>query len=71
LLYSVCTFTAAETDAVVQDFLAAHPDFSQEDFRRLLPEAWSALTTNSGRVRTFPHRHDGMDAFFAARFLKS
>jgi len=71
LLYSVCTFTVAETDAVVQDFLAAHPDFSQEDFRRLLPEAWSALTTNSGRVRTFPHRHDGMDAFFAARFLKS
>jgi 16S rRNA (cytosine967-C5)-methyltransferase len=71
LLYSVCTFTAAETDAVVQDFLAAHTDYSQEDFRLFIPEAWSAITTNSGRVRTFPHHHDGMDAFFAARFLKS
>ncbi|MGW8313771.1 MAG: 16S rRNA (cytosine(967)-C(5))-methyltransferase RsmB [Desulfuromonadales bacterium] len=71
LLYSVCTFTAAETDTVVKDFLAAHSEFSQEDFRRLLPAVWSTITTNSGSVRTFPHRHEGMDAFFAARFLKS
>jgi 16S rRNA (cytosine967-C5)-methyltransferase len=71
LLYSVCTFTTAETDAVVKDFLAAHGDFSQEDFRSLLPEAWAPLATASGSVRTLPHQHDGMDAFFVARFVKS
>ncbi len=71
LLYSVCTFTAAETDAVIKNFLAAHADFAQEDFRTLLPEAWVALATASGSVRTLPHQHDGMDAFFVARLVKA
>ncbi len=70
LLYSVCTFTAAETDAIVHNFLAAHANFVQEDFRSLLPTAWQELTTDNGSVRTLPHHHDGMDAFFAVRFLK-
>ena len=71
LLYSVCTFTAAETDAIVHNFLATHPDFVQEDFRTLLPMEWQELTTDNGCVRTLPHHHDGMDAFFAVRFIKS
>ncbi len=71
LLYSVCTFTAAETDAIMDNFLATHPGFKQEDFRTLLPTEWQELTTDKGYVRTLPHRHDGMDAFFAARLLKS
>jgi 16S rRNA (cytosine967-C5)-methyltransferase len=71
LLYSVCTFTAAETDAIVHNFLATHEDFVQEDFRTLLPTAWQELTTDNGCVRTLPHHHDGMDAFFVARFVKS
>ena len=70
LLYSVCTFTAAETDAVIKDFLSSHPGFVQEDFRSLLPTGWSELTSDCGCVRTLPHHHDGMDAFFAARFVK-
>ncbi|MGK2905282.1 MAG: 16S rRNA (cytosine(967)-C(5))-methyltransferase RsmB [Desulfuromonadales bacterium] len=70
LLYSVCTFTAAETDAVVEDFLASQPGFVQEDFRTLLHAEWRELATDSGCVRTLPHHHDGMDAFFAARFVK-
>lgn len=70
LLYSVCTFTAAETDSIVYNFLATHPAFVQEDFRTLLPEEWQNLTTDNGCVRTLPHHHDGMDAFFAARFVK-
>jgi 16S rRNA (cytosine967-C5)-methyltransferase len=70
LLYSVCTFTAAETDDVVKTFLTAQPGFVQEDFRTILPTEWLDLTTDSGCVRTLPHRHDGMDAFFAARFIK-
>jgi 16S rRNA (cytosine967-C5)-methyltransferase len=71
LLYSVCTFTAAETDAIVHNFLATHPDFVQEGFRTLLPKEWQELTTETGSVRTLPHHHDGMDAFFAARFVKN
>jgi 16S rRNA (cytosine967-C5)-methyltransferase len=71
LLYSVCTFTAAETDAVVEDFLASHPGFVQEDFRTLLHAEWRELVTDSGCVRTLPHRHDGMDAFFAVKFRKT
>ncbi len=71
LLYSVCTFTAAETDAIVHNFLAAHPNFVQEDFRTLLPTEWQELTTDNGCVRTLPQHHDGMDAFFAVRFVKS
>jgi 16S rRNA (cytosine967-C5)-methyltransferase len=70
LLYSVCTFTAAETDATAHNFLASHPDFVQEDFRSLLPQEWQELTTDTGSVRTLPHHHDGMDAFFAVRFIK-
>ena len=71
LLYSVCTFTAAETDAIAHHFLASHANFAQEDFRTLLPAEWQELTTADGCVRTLPHHHDGMDAFFAARFVKS
>ncbi len=71
LLYSVCTFTAAETDAIVHNFLETHKNFVQEDFRTLLPERWQELTNDKGCIRTLPHRHDGMDAFFATRFIKS
>ena len=69
LLYSVCTLTAAETDGVVEGFLAAHPDFVREDLRTLFPQ-WQELFDGQGALRTFPHRHGGMDAFFAVRFRK-
>ncbi len=70
LLYSVCTFSDVETDAVVRQFLATHPDMTLENLRSNLPPEWHELTTDSGCLRTLPHRHDGMDAFFAARFVK-
>ena len=41
-----------------------------EDLRSLMPEEWAELFTDNGSLRTLPHRHDGMDAFFAARFIK-
>jgi len=71
LLYAVCTFTAAETDAVVADFLVAHPEFRLEDLHDIVPSHWHELLTEDGLLRTWPHRHDGMDAFFAARFVKA
>ena len=70
LLYSVCTFTTAETDAVVSQFLAEHPAMAAVDLRPLMPPEWAELFTAHGHLRTMPHRHDGMDAFFAARFVK-
>jgi 16S rRNA (cytosine967-C5)-methyltransferase len=38
LVYSVCTISAAESDAVVGAFLAAHPDWRAEDPIRLAPD---------------------------------
>ena len=70
LLYSVCTFTEAETDAVVRQFLATHPAMAVEDLRPLMPLEWAGLFTAGGQLRSTPHQHDGMDAFFAARFVK-
>lgn len=70
LLYSVCSFTLLETDAIVADFLAAHPHFELEDLRLVTPPEWSGLFTEQGCLRSYPHLHGGMDAFFAARFLR-
>jgi 16S rRNA (cytosine967-C5)-methyltransferase len=71
LLYSVCTFTEAETDAVVRQLLATHPAMALENLRALMPREWADLFSKDGCLRTLPHRHDGMDAFFAARFVKN
>ena len=69
LLYSLCTFSYSESDAVVEAFLAEHPKFELEDLSQSYPH-WSELMTEQGVLRTYPHRHDGMDAFFAARFRR-
>jgi 16S rRNA (cytosine967-C5)-methyltransferase len=71
LLYSVCTLTPEETKGVVQSFLASHPDFTMEDLRGLVPQEWGGLIGADGALHTFPHRHDGMDGFYAVRFRKT
>ena len=61
LVYSVCTFPRAETDAAVRAFLAKRPDF----------EAW-AVPGPGGRSpqhRLWPHLH-GTDAMFFAGFRR-
>jgi 16S rRNA (cytosine967-C5)-methyltransferase len=70
LLYSLCTLTPEETDGVTAMFLDTHPGFAGEDLRRGLSPAWEELFDITGALRTFPHRHGGMDAFFAAAFKK-
>ncbi len=70
LLYSVCTLTPEETADVVADFLKEHPGFVREDLRDFAPAHWRELFDETGALRTFPHRHGGMDAFFAVRFRK-
>jgi 16S rRNA (cytosine967-C5)-methyltransferase len=68
LLYSTCTLTTAENEAVIDDFLTKRDDFVVEDLRQLFPE-YSGLFSDRGFFRSWPHRH-GMDGFFAARLRK-
>ncbi len=65
LLYSVCTFSHIETDAIIEQFLDDHQEFERLDLHQQLPAEWSDLFTSKGTLRSYPHRHNGMDAFFA------
>lgn len=66
LVYSVCTTTPEETSAIVDEFLGHAVTFVQEDLRLAFP-AWQELIDASGALHTCPHRHAGMDAFYAVR----
>jgi 16S rRNA (cytosine967-C5)-methyltransferase len=70
LVYSVCTQTPEETEGVVRAFLATHGEFAREDLRPLLPPHWEPLFDEAGALRTLPHRHGGMDAFWAVRLRR-
>jgi 16S rRNA (cytosine967-C5)-methyltransferase len=70
LVYSLCTITPEETEGVVEAFLAAHADFQREDVRQSVPDHWQPLFDERGTLRTWPHSHGGMDAFYAVRLRK-
>jgi len=70
LLYSVCTFSHIETDAVIDSFLEDHPEFELENLGEQTSSDWADLFTDRGTLRSYPHRHGGMDAFFAARLQR-
>ncbi len=61
LIYSVCTFPAAETDAVCDDLLRRAPF--------LEPAPIDGPDGPGERVRLWPHRH-GTDAMFVAAFRR-
>ncbi|HVG30008.1 MAG TPA: 16S rRNA (cytosine(967)-C(5))-methyltransferase RsmB [Pyrinomonadaceae bacterium] len=60
LVYSTCSLEREEDEAVVESFLAAHPEFRQAGV-----DAPAGLLTAAGAARTFPHRDDA-DGFFVA-----
>jgi 16S rRNA (cytosine967-C5)-methyltransferase len=62
LVYSVCTFPRAETDAVVRAFLARRPDF--------VPAPVSGPGGYAESHRLWPHRH-GTDGMFFAGFTRT
>lgn len=68
LLYSTCSTTLEENEAVVRDFLSRRPDCVLENLNEIFP-AYRELFTEEGMFRAWPHRH-GMDGFFAARIKK-
>lgn len=70
LLYSVCSFSHLETDDVINHFLDQHPDFERDSLADTVPENWRQFLTDNNAVRTYPHSHQGMDAFFAVRLQK-
>jgi 16S rRNA (cytosine967-C5)-methyltransferase len=62
LVYSVCTFPRAETDAVCDELLRTRRD--------LVPVATPGPDGLSERHRLWPHRH-GSDGMFVAAFVRS
>ncbi|MEZ4600871.1 MAG: 16S rRNA (cytosine(967)-C(5))-methyltransferase RsmB [Syntrophotaleaceae bacterium] len=71
LFYSVCTLAQEETTVVAERFLSGHGEFSREDLREQAPQSWQELFDEQGALRTFPHRHHGMDAFYAVSFRRN
>ncbi len=65
LVYSTCSFTPEETDAVVQAFLDDTPGFRRTP-RAELPPGLHPVCGADGALRCLPHRHD-TDGFFAVR----
>jgi 16S rRNA (cytosine967-C5)-methyltransferase len=73
LVYSTCTISPAENEAVVEAFLAERPDFAADDLPAELT-AFGAPVWDHPRVprflQTLPHR-DGTDGFFIARLRRT
>lgn len=65
LLYSTCTLRTQENEAVVQAFLASHPDFRLEAFR--LPGPLGLV--EAGQCTLWPQRLE-TDGFFLAKLRK-
>ena len=58
LVYSTCSIEVEENEDVIQQFLSHH-----EDFARIYIDAPDGLRTESGDLRTWPHRQN-TDGFF-------
>jgi 16S rRNA (cytosine967-C5)-methyltransferase len=66
LVYSVCSLTRLETDDVVDEFLARHPEFVPEPG----PDPFQSSIVESGRLFVWPWMGPGT-GMFIARFRRS
>lgn len=63
LVYATCSLLTAENEAIVDSFLARHPDFALLPVSTVLERQGVAFAGDM--LRLLPHRHD-TDGFFAA-----
>jgi len=69
LVYSTCTITQEENNAVVQDFLKKNPDFRlDENLPKFLP--YESQAGSEGWLQFLPFK-DNMDGFFIARLQRN
>ncbi len=69
LVYATCSLLRAENEAIVDDFLAAHPDFHLAHANEELERHGIAADLDAPTMRLWPDRHT-TDAFFAAVLIR-
>ena len=69
LVYSVCTLTPDEGEAVKNAFLAKHPEFEPAPNPINVHAHWKKFLRGDGVMTTFPDRQ-GMDGFYAVRLRR-
>ncbi|MBU0479618.1 MAG: 16S rRNA (cytosine(967)-C(5))-methyltransferase RsmB [Proteobacteria bacterium] len=69
MVYATCSTEPQENEAVVDAFLAAHPDFTLSNCRDYLQEEALPLVDERGFFHPLPDQ--GLDGFFAARLERS
>jgi 16S rRNA (cytosine967-C5)-methyltransferase len=67
VVYSVCTISSRESEAVVEEFLADHPQFVADDLQAEYPQ-WRHPRSDRF-LQLLPHR-DGTDGFFISRLRR-
>jgi 16S rRNA (cytosine967-C5)-methyltransferase len=65
VVYATCSVLNDENDAVVSDFLAAHPEFEPEPADALPPTLAKELSAGRPGLSLYPHIH-GTDGFYMA-----
>jgi 16S rRNA (cytosine967-C5)-methyltransferase len=70
LIYGTCSVLREENEAVVEDFLAKHPDFSVRPVTEELGPELGAKVCQGPFLRLAPHLH-GTDGFFGAILVRA
>jgi 16S rRNA (cytosine967-C5)-methyltransferase len=68
LVYSTCTVTPEENEAIIRGFMATRASWRIAD-RKSAPEQIRELIDDDGMLRLLTHRHD-TDGFFAVRLIR-
>ena len=70
LIYGTCSVLREENEAVVEDFLSKHPDFTVRPVAELLGPELGAKVGPGPYLRLAPHLH-GTDGFFGAVLVRA